>query len=362
MLRFLVLLSLIVSTTTTTTITNKFGIGCYDDTPNSPPIKTQLEAAKLLVGNKGFVTLYLCSWRHENSSCMNTTTTTASTHDLEKLQTAYAQNLTVIARIGNPYVVRDHSDDDDFMSYKQLANAYSRYVRSLPLPPDGVSPLYVTIGNEFNACNEWRCSSPSSSSSSTSTTTNMTTEQMALEVAAFSRDVALSLISLRAASNGRLLYAHGALASWETSPCECGTGASLGQGRFGLHFLSLMLERQSTLYTPFMVDWLSSHSYPFSQAPWGDHQGKAKSGLEYYLNETLLIERSRKNVEKEEEKEKEEDVEEEKEANMTGMKVIITETGWNLKTTSNINRSNWTLLAWEKIWNNDDNVIGVTPL
>ena len=40
--------------------------------------------------------------------------------------------------------------------------------------------LWVHVGNEFNACNEWRCSEPG---------WNMSTTAMAAEVASFYRDV-----------------------------------------------------------------------------------------------------------------------------------------------------------------------------
>ena len=67
--------------------TNKFGIGVYTDTPGSPLLEAQLDAALNLVGGGGggtgdvsgaggWVTLFLCSWRDgASSSCMNASTT-----------------------------------------------------------------------------------------------------------------------------------------------------------------------------------------------------------------------------------------------------------------------------------------------
>lgn len=116
--------------------TNLFGIGCYDDTPGSPPIDSQLDAAQRLVGPGGWVVVYLCAWRNASASCMNASTTTSDPQSRAKLLAAYARNLTVVARIGNPFVVRDHADpgSSNYTSYKQLAAAYAKFVASLPLP------------------------------------------------------------------------------------------------------------------------------------------------------------------------------------------------------------------------------------
>ena len=159
-----VILFQLITCTLATAHSNKFGIGCYDDTDGSPPINAQLDAASALVGNKGFVVLYLCAWRTRGQSCLNETTPGSDSESREKLAAAYARNLTVVARIGNPYVVRDHADVimrgsgkryRNRTSYRRLAAAYARFIMTLPLPPHNTS-LYVTIGNEFNACNEWR--------------------------------------------------------------------------------------------------------------------------------------------------------------------------------------------------------------
>ena len=68
---------------------NIFGIGVYTDTPGSPPISNQLDLASDLVGDNGWVVLYLCAWKHANSSCINRSTT----HDPESnkmLELAYS--------------------------------------------------------------------------------------------------------------------------------------------------------------------------------------------------------------------------------------------------------------------------------
>jgi hypothetical protein len=165
-----------------------FGIGVYTDTPGSPSFDDQLDTALDLVGRGGWVTIFLCSWRTHTTSCVNRSTT----HDPASsamLQAAYDRGLNVVARIGNPYTIRDHADDSTRGSFRQLASAYARLVASLPAPPAGSRPLYVQVGNELNACNEWHCSSPPN--------VTMTGEEMAMEVAAFARDVAISLIPLR---------------------------------------------------------------------------------------------------------------------------------------------------------------------
>ena len=34
------------------------------------------------------------------------------------------------------------------------------FAASSRAPPPGAAPLVLVVGNEFNACNEWRCSAP----------------------------------------------------------------------------------------------------------------------------------------------------------------------------------------------------------
>ena len=333
-INIILLLSLILPITS---LTNKFGIGCYDDTPGSPPITSQLDAAQKLAGAQGWVTIYLCSWKHATHSCMNKTTQEATPDAKAKVLAAYARNLSVVARIGNPYYVRDHADVNpdgtiNTTSYKELASAYAKYIRSLPLPSlsssSSSSSLYITIGNEFNACNEWKCSA--------SSLKNMSALEMANEVAHFADDVAHALIPIRKECNGTLLYGHGAIANWHLSKCQCSTGKSLGVGRSGLTFLQQMIDFIPDLYSHSNVDWLSSHSYPFSQSAWSNP--KCQRGLKYYRNESVLIQRPTINV-------------------------ILTETGWNLRTgyTTMSNRANWTVKAYQEIWMPDQQVIGTTP-
>lgn len=165
-----------------------FGIGVYTDTPGSPSFEGQLDTALDLVGRGGWVTIFLCSWRTHTTSCVNRTTTHDPTSSA-MLQAAYDRGLNVVARLGNPYVVRDHADDSTRRSFRQLGAAYARLVASLPAPPATSRPLYVQVGNELNACNEWHCSDAPN--------VTMSGEEMAKEVAAFARDVAISLIPLR---------------------------------------------------------------------------------------------------------------------------------------------------------------------
>ena len=165
----LLALALLVDFSTGSDTVNKFGIGCYTDTPGSSTVDVQLDGAAALTGRGGWVVLYLCSWREGGAggrSCMNASTTRDPASE-QALRSAYARGLRVVARIGYPYTVRDHADDAAGaggevvarVNYTSLAAAYARLVGSLPPPPDG-APLYVNVGNEFNACNEWRCSAP----------------------------------------------------------------------------------------------------------------------------------------------------------------------------------------------------------
>ena len=195
---------------------------------------------------------------------------------------------------------------------------------------------------------------------------NMSTEIMEQEVASFARHVAEALRPLRMFGGngwkpGQIKLGHQPVADWDTSPCQCGTGAALGQGRSGLKFLEGMLRADSAanaarataagndsngftdkadgfgLYSPANVDYLVSHSYPYSMAAWGNV--KAYRGLTYYRNESETVGRK-------------------------GMPTMITETGWRRDESLNItdqNRANWTLLAYSTYWLDDPQVLGVHP-
>ena len=280
---------------------------------------------------------------------MNKTTT----HDPQSnamLQAAYSRKLNVVARIGNPWAPRDHADDASHTSFTHLAMAYGRLVSSLPPPPNGAASLHVQVGNELNACNEWQCSGPSS--------VNMSSAQMAQEVAAFVRDIATSLAPLRngtghaAWPKGRLKVIHAPISNWDSSPCQCGTEKPLGGGRSGLTFLQAMLDAVPDLYSPTAVDWLSSHAYPYSGEPFGT--GRATRGLTYYRNETELVGRG------------------------GTMPVILTETGWRRHTVARVapaqqrdppkpsptdaaQQANWTVLAYDRIWLDDPQIVAVCP-
>jgi hypothetical protein len=303
---------------------NIFGIGVYTDTPGSPPLSSQLGLASDLVGQGGWVVLYLCAWKHSNGSCVNRSTT----HDPlsnEMLNLAYAKGLNVVARVGNPYYVREHSDEgSNYTSYKELAQAYSSLVDSFPLPPAKNQKLYVQVGNEFNACNEWKCDGSAASS--------MSTQEMAKEVGGFYRDVLEALVPIREKHSGQLMLGHGAIASWTTSPCECGTGRPLGKGQLGLNFLKMMVGFYPKLYTG--VDFLSSHSYPFSQTPYGSP--KAMRGLAYYRNESRVVGRPK-------------------------IPVHVTETGWRRYHITFTEQAEWMVKSFQNIWLPDQQLLSVCP-
>ena len=255
----------------------------------------------------------------------------STTHDPESnkmLELAYSKNLNVVARIGNPYYVREHSDEgSNYTSYKELAKAYASLVNSLPLPISNNNKLYIQVGNEFNACNEWKCKGDNINNPS-----SMSTMDMAKEVGGFYRDVLESLIPLRDKSNGNLLLGHGAIASWTTSPCQCGTGRALGKGQLGLNFLKMMLRFYPNLYIN--VDFLSSHSYPFSQQPYGTK--KAMHGLVYYRNESVTIGRST-------------------------IPVHVTETGWRRNNVTFIEQAKWMVSAFKNVWLPDSQILSICP-
>ena len=230
--------------------------------------------------------------------------------------------------------MRDASDDAAHLRYTRLAAAYARVVASLPAPPDG-APLHVHVGNEFNACNEWRCSDDAPNAT-------LSIAARMREVAGFYSDVerAIAPVLLR---RPHLRYAHGPIANWQHAACACPSGDPLGAGAVGLTFLRGMLRAVPDLYRRPSLRWFSSHSYPFSLAPWGSP--KSYRGLTYFRNETALVA-----------------------ANSTAPKlpVIVTETGWRRDATQtppigDVDVSNWTARAFDRIWLQDAQVLGVTP-
>ena len=104
---------------------------------------------------------------------------------------AYSKGLNVIARDKDPYYVREHSDEgSNYTSYKGLAKADVFRVDSFPIHR-GIETNYTCkVGNEFNACNEWRCKAGSSSSS-------ISAFDIAKEVGGFYSDVLESLTPIR---------------------------------------------------------------------------------------------------------------------------------------------------------------------
>lgn len=334
MLKWITIISLINAIGISSALDNNnniFGIGVYTDTPGSPPFAKQLELARNLVGENGWVVLYLCAWKHASESCINRSTT----HDPlsnEMLALAYAKGLNVIGRIGNPYYVREHSDvGSNYTSYTELGKAYAKLVDSFPLPPID-KKLYIQVGNEFNACNEWKCKgSPSDSLQQQQQV--LSTIEIAKEVGGFYKDINAALIPIRDQSNGKILLGVGAIASWTTSPCECSTGRALGKGEIGLKFLDNMLTFYPNLYKN--VDFLSSHSYPFSQQPYGTP--KAMRGLAYYRNESFAIGRP-------------------------AIPVHITESGF--KRHGNVSfkkQAAWTVKAFQNVWLPDHQLLSVCP-
>ena len=303
------------------------GIGVYDDTPGSPPIALQLDAAQDLVGPAGYVVLFFWPLLGPDSRKISKEAIAA------RLRTAYSRNLRVIARLGWSGAMRDYADrGSNFSRYTRVAEEFANTVGQMPLPPPSLQPLLVHTGNELNACNEWKCSDADRR------VLDLVTRVK--EVGGFMSDTFATLSTLRAAKNGSLWLAHGSLSSWQHNGCECGTNRAVGLGRPGTTFMEQLLDRRPSIYAD--VRWLSSHSYPYSNSNFStDPQSKAFKGLTYYRSELATIQRA------------------------TTLPAVLTETGWarhgNDNQVSASNQATWLQRAADEIWAPDASVLSVCP-
>ena len=295
------------------------GIGVYDDTAGSPPLVAQLGYAADLVGTRGWVVLFLTPLLPGPPPA-----------DLaDRLAAAYARDMRVVVRLGWSGNMRDMADaGSNRTRYTAVASALAAVVDGLPLPPPALQPLLVHAGNEVNACNEWRCSSP------VGEVVPITT--IASEAAGFMQDTGAALSALPATRRGNLSIGHASVANWQNEGCECGTNQPVGAGQAGTNFLTSMLRSRPDLYAN--VSWLSSHSYPYSNEPLGSD--KASRGLTYYRAERSALRRP-------------------------SLPAVITETGWALTTgSSNVSEQQqgaWLRAAAESFWAADDTVLAVCP-
>lgn len=301
------------------------GIGTYADTPGSPTLSYQFDAARELLGAQGWVVVYFPNL--VGPKVPPTEEELAAT-----LRNAYAHNLRVIVRLGWSGAMRDLADvGSNSTRYTQVADNLKRLVERLPLPPKSLSPLLLHAGNEVNACNEWRCSGPAGRVLDVAT--------RAAEAGGFMADTFAAFSKLLATRNGSLSLAHASLASWQVKGCECGTNANVGSGEPGTVFLERLLAERPHLYSD--VHWLSSHSYPYSNSNYSSNtSSKAYRGLTYYRTEQSLLGRPM-------------------------LKVALTETGWARHGGNNevsaANQARWMGQAAAELWAPDPTVLAVCP-
>ena len=298
------------------------GIGVYDDTHGSPPIAMQLEMASDLVGPSGWVVLFL----------QPVVPGPPPLDDfVAKLRAAYAKGLRVVVRIGWSGAMRDYADpSSNATAYTRVAEQIADVVAQLPLPPPDLLPLLVHAGNELNACNEWRCVEPAGVVFDLAT--------RAREVGGFMDATMTRLGALAAARNGSVSLAHASIANWNMEGCVCGSNDAVGAGSPGTAFLAELLRGRPALYAP--AQWLSSHSYPYSNSNYStDPQSKAYRGLTYYRAERAVLNKS--------------------------LPAVLTETGWARASSNNpvseADQADWTRRAADEIWRRDPSVLAVAP-
>lgn len=169
-----------------------------------------------------------------------------------------------------------------FKTYRSVAETYARVAASLPLPPSTntskLNKLFVQIANELNLAWGCACDDPDM--------VVMTMEQLAAEVAAFSRD---ALAALRKVPLLSVAITPIAPIGLQARPCcdnqtQCEATASAAAkpqcavmennpiSLTSLSFERLLLKVEPDLYTD--VDWFSSHAYPCA----GDGSGGPKDG------------------------------------------------------------------------------------
>ena len=234
------------------------------------------------------------------------------------LRDAYAQNLSVVARLepqynaGGPNCLRGIGSDlrtladsgSNHTSYRDVARTYARVAASLPRPPDG-SPLYVHLGNELNLA--WSCRD----AAATHGCLDMAT--VAAESAYFQRDV---LAALRTVPGLRLAVAPVAPMGNQARQCN---PSAVCPGAQDTTLTSLAFEVLALRAVPQLwhgADWFASHAYPCAPPGcglggdprpgtdgWNAPYPIAKPWLAVYRNETRLV-------------------------GLPQMPVIVTETGW----------------------------------
>ena len=303
----------------------KRGIGVYDDTPGSPPLALQLTTALRLLGPAGWLVLFLQP-ALPGPAPLDTF--------VAKLRAAYDKGFRVVVRVGWKGAMRDYCDaQSNSTRYTHVAAQLAALVTALPLPPVQQRPLLVHVGNELNACNEWRCTTPRGAVYDVAT--------RAREVGGFMQDTFAQLSELEAARNGSMWLAHASIANWMPAGCECGTNRFVGPGSPGTKFLAAMLNERPALYT--RARWLSSHSYPYSNSNYSSEPtSKAYRGLTYYRAERAALN-----------------------APAASLPAVLTETGWARNSVNNRvsekDQAAWMARAAKELWAPDASVLAVAP-
>ena len=299
---------------------SRLGIGCYNDTPWSPPISAQLPVAANLTGGAGWVLLFLESLDPAAAA------PAPAPWEAAALRQAYALGLRVVARLGQrARNYRSFSDDPAHLSYLALASAWRAYAAQLPLPPDGSTPLHIQIANEPNVCMEWQCEGGQG--------VFISAAQVAAEAASFTRDVARALRSLP-----QLAVAAPPVAGAGFAHCECvWAGANGPQDVNGTVFLSAMLQQVPRLFEE--LDALIVHPYPAcGQLPYSENC--AGGWLASYKQQAARVAASRA-------------------PGAPPLPVIVGETGW--PSANETGKAQWMVQALQQLFLADESVAAVLP-
>lgn len=242
------------------------------------------------------------------------------------IQQAYAKDLIPVIRMAPPWGDRRvRNMGESPTSYKKLAQAYKAVIQDLPKRADW--PLYVQVHNEPNLCDEWQCDAAVGT---------LTDKTIASEYAHMLSDVADALHSI---GDPRIKVLNGALAPGGVAWCQCGT-SNFAPGTLSATFLGLMSQAVPGVFGK--IDAFAAHSYPAKGEGWGFFvsYAEAMTGLKYFEKELAAIGKS-------------------------GMKVVITETGWPTngdgQTWSRDQLADFTVDAVKNVWTTHPNIAGVTP-
>ncbi len=294
--------------------TNRYGIGYVGTGDN-----TDHDLAKNLAGPGGHVLVIFADITPGRQN--------ADQGWKDAISALYARDLIPVIRMAPPWGnrnVRNMADSgSNHRSYNDLAKAYRRVIEDLPKRADW--PMYVHVHNETNLCYEWECDSGT-----------ITGETMAREYAHLVADVA---DELHAIGDSRIRVTNGALAPGGVVDCQCG-GSGFTPGWTSIEYLNFMKAEVPDVFDK--IDVFSTHSYPASGKGFGFFvpYDQAGVGLKYFEDELAAI-------------------------GKPNMKVLVTETGWTISH-EGMNHSrdqvgDWTVQAYQNVWETHPNILGVMP-